>query len=443
MKKVLVLTLAMVFAFASLAFAEVKVGGEVGFSVDYSVVDGENGEEKSGDYAGTTADDVYVTVTASEEGVFDGYVKVQRNDKEVIELDEYSLAIYDDLFKVEAWGNDAEGSAYATPLAFIEAPSDVDTVRFTTAVLGPEFVADFSNDGDDHNIRLFGKYDLGGITIGGATNYKDADVEGEVTRERDYAVFATADLNGVTLSGELMVNSMEDDDNKKYGVKAETTIADLDLTGKVVRDTNDQNEGNHFTQLYGKLAYDVETVPYGFSVELDNKRYEADNLKGTKIALSGDYEVVPDFVTVNAGFTRISQKGRKDGGSGNSPFTVEDVPNWQDADGDDDLWTDFFAFDKYNKVELGATIAVTDKLSVEPSYSYQKFEDVEKVNKVNDEGDSTLPVEEVVYKDLAIDATYAITDTTSVTYGLTKRINEREAEEYDGLYHSLGVKVSF
>ncbi|NLV91552.1 MAG: hypothetical protein GX030_04050 [Firmicutes bacterium] len=62
MKKILVLTLAMVFALASVAFAEVKISGELKSTVKYNVVD--DGEE----YKGAALDTAKVTLAAEEEG---------------------------------------------------------------------------------------------------------------------------------------------------------------------------------------------------------------------------------------------------------------------------------------------------------------------------------------------------------------------------------------
>lgn len=448
MKKVLVLTLAMVFAFASLAFAA-EVGGELKSVVKYKNVNDES------TYGGATLDTHKLTVTASEEGVFDASVTLKATDvltnaeyqaadkvfeesTKGIKLDAYKLAIYDELFTAEVWGREATGSTYATALGFIEAPDDADTVRFTSDAFGPEVVVDFS----DKNIRLFGKADVDPVTVGFATNYADGTPD-----SREYAAFVTTDLSGVTVSGEIFKASRQlkaDEDDMKYGVKVTTTVADLGLTGKIVRDTNAVKK-DQYTQLYGKVAYDVETVPYGFSVEVDNRQFKNDT-DGTKIVLSGDYDVVPEFLNVNAEFTNIRQDVVKENKKG--AFVVEDLVRYDDEDGDKAPLTDFWNFDKYNKYTLGATINVTEKLTLKPSYTVHDFENVTATGKKVDNAWDDAEVEvisatDVTYTDIAIDATYAVTDSTSVTYGLTKRNNEVNAVEYEGIYHTLGVSVKF
>ncbi len=437
MKKIMVLTLALVFALASVAFAEVKVGGELKAIVDYKSVDDPTGS-KVGTLDGVSLDTAKLTLTAEDEGVFSAKVTLAKDgdvssdvDKLGFKLDVYELAIYDDLFTVEAWGEGAEVAAYATPLEFVKAPNDADTVRFTSSAFGPEVVADWSGkDG-----RLFVKYAVDpSVTVGAANKYNSGD-------DRDYAFFATGEFSGVTLSGEYMFNDTREDDNTKYGVKATTTVSDVDLTGKIVRNNNYEDANDKHTEFHAKAAYEPAGATYTGSFAYTTKNFTNDD-KFNKFELDGSAVVVPDFVTINASYVKADDADR----AATSEDGVRYEFTWNDFN-DREYEDDNAA--EYSKFELGASVAVTSKLTLEPSVAWETIDTPEKYTFVkkgaDDEAytDTDKTVGEVKVTTLGVDATYAVTDTASVTYGLTSRTSDEEGDDYNGVYHTLGVSLSF
>lgn len=428
MKKVMILTLALVFALASAAFAEVKVGGELKSIVEYKSVDKTTTDEKDETFEGVSLDTAKLTVTAEEEGVFSAEVTLEEDGG--IQLDAYKLAIYDDLFTIQAWGKDAEVASYATPLGFVEAPSDDDTVRLTSSVLGPEVVVDFSGAEPDSELRVFGKYAVTPeFTLGGAAKRGG---------DREYAVFGTGTLEGVTVSGEYFYNGTTE--NNKYGVKAETTVSDVALTGKFVRDNDTKYEDDNFTELYFKAAYEPADAIYTGSFAYTTKSFE-DEDKFNKLELGGSVVVVPDFVTLNASYLKAddSDKAVAKEPEERYEFTWYD---FQDNEFEDDMAS------KYSKLEVGASVAVSSKLTLEPSIAWETIEDPEKYVTPEDAEDPTYvavgqEVGKVKVTTLGLDATYAVTDSAKLTYSLTSRTSDEEGEDYNGVFHTLGVSLSF
>lgn len=439
MKKVMILTLAFVFALASAAMAA-EVGGSIAVDVKYKNVDSaDNADVSDETYDGVVFGSTEVTIDAAEEGVFDASVTLKADDvvtavkttadtddaqywaddtTKGIKLDAYKFDLYDDLFSLSVWGREATGSKYATPLAFVEAPSDADTVRFTSSVFGPEFVVDFS----DKAGRVFGKYAVDpALTIGGGAKFADD--------AREYAVFGTGVYSGVTLSGEYFVNGLEDEDNTKYGLKAETTVSDVTLTGKFVRDNNwDRDEGtadDKNTELYFEAAYAPAEAPYSGSVAYTTKSFEDDD-QFTKLELAGSFDVVPDFVTVTGSYLTANDKDYAEG------YEV----TWNTFDdtevSDDDV-------SEYSKFELGASVVLTEKLTLEPSVTWETI-------KGSTKGETDFAFanfDEIKVTTLALDATYAVTDSAKVTYGVKSRTSDEAGADKSGVFHTLGVSLSF
>ena len=55
------------------------------------------------------------------------------------------------------------------------------------------------------------------------------------------------------------------------------------------------------------VALGNDDVPYSASVDYKTKSYENDD-KFNEVVLKGDYDVVPEFVTVNASYTRAKDE---------------------------------------------------------------------------------------------------------------------------------------
>ena len=83
---------------------------------------------------------------------------------------------------------------------------------------------------------------------------------------------------------------------------------------------------------------------------------------------------------------------------------------------------------EYSRIELGAEIALTEKLTIEPGVELETIERAAK---------------EIDVTTFVVDVEYAVTDNASVTYGFKRIAQETNGTDKLGYFNTLGVKPTF
>ena len=429
-KKALVITLALVLAFASSAMAAVSFSGEfkINFARNFDFTDNDNLFE--GDY--TLTPELTFSISASSKGEsedrvdweFSSGVKQDGNDWT---FSGYKLGLYDQYFKAWVWGAGAKLSDKATQFGWISASKAADDLRSRVEVPVAD-VATVTADFEGTTMRLFVDGAVEGYNVGAAyelakwdeanrTNRVVVQADGSIPAgDLDIALKAAVGIDvkkedsGFAFGVDATVNptdalslNVEVKNNDKWAAKGKTDVtaaatyteAAFQLKGKVSQrfDKDGDNKPGitltgfyrmsdtlTYADLFGDKWYTNDAPAFGVKAELSGANF-------SKLTIDATAPVVADVASVKA-------KAIYDGKS------------------------------EYSADVLGRIVA-TSKLTLNPQVKFTKTE-----------ADDTL--------ELKLGASYRIGDTgPSVTFGVeTKTVTDTDVKTKTGKIFA-SVKVAF
>lgn len=481
MKKILVLTLVMLFTFAMAGMAsaaDVTYSGDL--KVEYTFDTSENDT-----YGNTPSATVSVPATfslaAAEEGVWsvEADLKIDTNLGEVI-LGDWKANLSDELFTVDLWGGDIEMDSVVTPLEFIDSGGDVNgaaRARLTSSAVGFDLTVDYEPD----TLYVFGEKAMGDVTIGGAF------------KKELYVGYATFVTGPATLTGEVGVDSTTSDTkNTMIGGKVSYDLTDeMTLRGKITRkdlnagdefvieggadyktalleasgtlkrtdDVNDATTGAAYNELSGSVTLRAnEDVDFGdlfgddtyytltgyavkaeltYTMPTENDS-DTDASATTKFVLTGAAPVVPDMAWVLA---TLEYKADDDG-------TAD--ADTQFINGEDSLTEDITLQAKsYTKFTGDAYVKVTDKLTLKPSIKYWTWDTVTDKGETDNADETSLTnaggysAIERTELDLTAGLAYALSGSSEVGASYTWRSQKSDNQEVKDGFAKVYFKVSF
>src|SRR5690554_2293811 len=254
-KKALVITLALVLAFASSAMAAVSFSGKfnLDFARNFDFTD--NNNLFDGTY--TLTPTLNFSISASSKGESEDRVdwefssgvkfkKVEGQDEEGQDeynwtLSGYKLGLYDQYFKAWVWGDGAELSDKATQFGWISAPKAAADLRSRVEVPVAD-VATVTADFEGTTMRLFVDGAVEGYNVGAA--YELAGWENEDNRTNRVVVQADGSIPAgdldIALKAAVGIDVKKEDSGFAFGVDATVNPTDALSLNVVVKNNNDK-----------------------------------------------------------------------------------------------------------------------------------------------------------------------------------------------------------
>ncbi|NLK09136.1 MAG: hypothetical protein GX316_10650 [Firmicutes bacterium] len=463
MRKSLVFALIMVLAMAGLASAEVKIGGD--FKVEY-VIDTDKegvGTVGAGTGKGKASAPLTLALSVEEEDVWSVNADVEANavGGSDLSLGEWSMNLTDDLFVADLWGGGLEKSEVKTPLEFVKAgkkgEADSAKLRISSDVAG---YVDLTLDYQPDTLFLFADKALDDVTVGGAVK---TDLATDGLLGAGHVTYVTGPL---TLTGEVGLNTAEEDKNTLIGGKVGYELSDkVTVNGKVTR--KDENVGNEFVIEPGVVYEDSmikATATYTWKDDIDNDKTKAtnkvkagvtyrsnddvaygdlfddyDDLTGYAAFVEGAYTTASDYdgddnplteVTLKAAGAAVPgmvwvkgelvYKGDKDAAAKDEDFDF--------IIGNNKLTDDVVLLSKsYYRFAAESTVQLTDKVQLKPGVKYATWDTLTVSEGAEfGEEDAKETVVGTVAKDmtelqLIAALTYALSDSSEVGLSYTNR----------------------
>src|SRR5690554_773823 len=290
-KKALVITLALVLAFASSAMAAVSFSGKfnLDFARNFDFTD--NNNLFDGTY--TLTPTLNFSISASSKGESEDRVdwefssgvkfkKVEGQDEEGQDeynwtLSGYKLGLYDQYFKAWVWGDGAELSDKATQFGWISAPKAAADLRSRVEVPVAD-VATVTADFEGTTMRLFVDGAVEGYNVGAA--YELAEWKDEDSRKNRVVVQADGSIPAgdldIALKAAVGIDVKKEDSGFAFGVDATVNPTDA-LSLNVVVKNNDKWENKGQTDVtaaatYTEAAFQLKgEVSQSFVKDGDNK----------------------------------------------------------------------------------------------------------------------------------------------------------------------------
>lgn len=279
-KKALVITLALVLAFASSAMAAVSFSGKfkIDFARDFDFTD--NNNLFDGTY--TLTPTLNFSISASSKGEsedrvdweFSSGVKQDGNDWT---FSGYKLGLYDQYFKAWVWGAGAELSDKATQFGWISAAKAGGDLRSRVEVPVAD-VATVTADFEGTTMRLFVDGAVEGYNVGAA--YELAKWEDEDNRTNRVVVQADGSIPAgdldIALKAAVGIDVKKEDSGFAFGVDATVNPTDA-LSLNVVVKNNDKWAAKGQTDVtaaatYTEAAFQLKgEVSQSFVKDGDNK----------------------------------------------------------------------------------------------------------------------------------------------------------------------------
>lgn len=279
-KKALVITLALVLAFASSAMAAVSFSGE--FKIDFARNFDFNDNNNLFDGTYTLTPTLTFSISASSKGEsedrvdweFSSGVKQDGNDWT---FSGYKLGLYDQYFKAWVWGAGAELSDKATQFGWISAAKAGGDLRSRVEVPVAD-VATVTADFEGTTMRLFVDGAVEGYNVGAA--YELAKWEDEDNRTNRVVVQADGSIPAgdldIALKAAVGIDVKKEDSGFAFGVDATVNPTDA-LSLNVVVKNNDKWENKGQTDVtaaatYTEAAFQLKgEVSQSFVKDGDNK----------------------------------------------------------------------------------------------------------------------------------------------------------------------------
>lgn len=278
-KKALVITLALVLAFASSAMAAVSFSGKfkIDFARNFDFTDNDNLFE--GTY--TLTPKLTFSISASSKGEsedrvdweFSSGVKQKGDDWT---FSGYKLGLYDQYFKAWVWGAGAELSDKATQFGWISASKAGGDLRSRVEVPVAD-VATVTADFEGTTMRLFVDGAVEGYNVGAAyelAKWDEANRTNRVVVQADGSIPA-GDLD-IALKAAVGIDVKKEDSGFAFGVDATVNPTDA-LSLNVVVKNNDKWEAKGQTDVtaaatYTEAAFQLKgEVSQSFVKDGDNK----------------------------------------------------------------------------------------------------------------------------------------------------------------------------
>lgn len=279
-KKALVITLALVLAFASSAMAAVSFSGKfkIDFARDFDFTD--NNNLFDGTY--TLTPTLNFGISASSKGESEDRVDWEfssgvKLDNDSWTLSKYKLGLYDQYFKAWVWGAGAELSDKATQFGWISAPKAAGDLRSRVEVPVAD-VATVTADFEGTTMRLFVDGAVEGYNVGAA--YELAKWEDEDNRTNRVVVQADGSIPAgdldIALKAAVGIDVKKEDSGFAFGVDATVNPTDA-LSLNVVVKNNDKWAAKGQTDVtaaatYTEAAFQLKgEVSQSFVKDGDNK----------------------------------------------------------------------------------------------------------------------------------------------------------------------------
>jgi len=247
-KKVLVIALALVVAFATSAMASVDFSGEFSFTAETDSFFADGYELST-----NLGIDIDVSNKHEEDEVlsWEFGAGVSLVDS-VFELGKYKLSLYDDYFKAYVWGNGEELSDKGTPFGFVKAGKVADDIRARVEVPVLD-LADITLDFEpEDNLRAFLEGKVEGFDVG--LGYALTDWSDEDELLNTLAVYGKGGVEGINVKAEAGFK-LGEDLGLAFGFGADTLIVDeLKVEGSV-KYQDEKWAGEQTTDLTGKATY--------------------------------------------------------------------------------------------------------------------------------------------------------------------------------------------
>lgn len=279
-KKALVITLALVLAFASSAMAAVSFSGKfkIDFARDFDFTD--NNNLFDGTY--TLTPTLNFGISASSKGESEDRVDWEFSSGVIQDGDKwtfsgYKLGLYDQYFKAWVWGAGAELSDKATQFGWISASKAGGDLRSRVEVPVAD-VATVTADFEGTTMRLFVDGAVEGYNVGAA--YELAKWEDEDNRTNRVVVQADGSIPAgdldIALKAAVGIDVKKEDSGFAFGVDATVNPTDA-LSLNVVVKNNDKWAAKGQTDVtaaatYTEAAFQLKgEVSQSFVKDGDNK----------------------------------------------------------------------------------------------------------------------------------------------------------------------------
>lgn len=279
-KKALVITLALVLAFASSAMAAVSFSGK--FKIDFARNFDFNDNNNLFDGTYTLTPTLNFSISASSKGESEDRVDWEfssgvKLDNDNWTLSKYKLGLYDQYFKAWVWGAGAELSDKATQFGWISAPKAAGDLRSRVEVPVAD-VATVTADFEGTTMRLFVDGAVEGYNVGAA--YELAKWEDEDNRTNRVVVQADGSIPAgdldIALKAAVGIDVKKEDSGFAFGVDATVNPTDA-LSLNVVVKNNDKWAAKGQTDVtaaatYTEAAFQLKgEVSQSFVKDGDNK----------------------------------------------------------------------------------------------------------------------------------------------------------------------------
>lgn len=279
-KKALVITLALVLAFASSAMAAVSFSGK--FKIDFARNFDFNDNNNLFDGTYTLTPTLNFSISASSKGESEDRVDWEfssgvKLDNDNWTLSKYKLGLYDQYFKAWVWGAGAELSDKATQFGWISAPKAAGDLRSRVEVPVAD-VATVTADFEGTTMRLFVDGAVEGYNVGAA--YELAKWEDEDNRTNRVVVQADGSIPAgdldIALKAAVGIDVKKEDSGFAFGVDATVNPTDA-LSLNVVVKNNDKWAAKGKTDVtaaatYTEAAFQLKgEVSQSFVKDGDNK----------------------------------------------------------------------------------------------------------------------------------------------------------------------------
>lgn len=279
-KKALVITLALVLAFASSAMAAVSFSGK--FKIDFARNFDFNDNNNLFDGTYTLTPTLNFGISASSKGESEDRVDWEfssgvKLDNDNWTLSKYKLGLYDQYFKAWVWGAGAELSDKATQFGWISAAKAGGDLRSRVEVPVAD-VATVTADFEGTTMRLFVDGAVEGYNVGAA--YELAKWEDEDNRTNRVVVQADGSIPAgdldIALKAAVGIDVKKEDSGFAFGVDATVNPTDA-LSLNVVVKNNDKWADKGKTDVtaaatYTEAAFQLKgEVSQSFVKDGDNK----------------------------------------------------------------------------------------------------------------------------------------------------------------------------
>lgn len=290
-KKALVITLALVLAFASSAMAAVSFSGK--FKIDFARNFDFNDNNNLFDGTYTLTPTLNFSISASSKGESEDRVDWEFSSGVIQDGDKwtfsgYKLGLYDQYFKAWVWGAGAELSDKATQFGWISASKAGGDLRSRVEVPVAD-VATVTADFEGTTMRLFVDGAVEGYNVGAA--YELAKWEDKDNRTNRVVVQADGSIPAgdldIALKAAVGIDVKKEDSGFAFGVDATVNPTDA-LSLNVVVKNNDKWAAKGKTDVTAAATYTEAAFQLKGKV---SQRFDKDGDNKPGITLTGFYRM--------------------------------------------------------------------------------------------------------------------------------------------------------